>query len=76
MTDLPFTRYSAWQYLAEVHPRLTEKKSLGRVGIFWMSASGYKRTFGFVRLFALGFPAWLRWLGNSFAVFRLVWLSS
>ncbi len=44
MTVLAFTCQSAWQYLAEVHPQLTEKKSPGRVEIFCMSAFGYKRT--------------------------------
>jgi hypothetical protein len=34
MTFLAFTRHPAWQYLAEVHPQLTEKKSPGRVKIF------------------------------------------
>ncbi len=46
MTFLAFTRHPAWQYLAEVHPQLTEKKSPGRVKSFRMSASGYKRTCG------------------------------
>ncbi len=27
MTVLAFTCHSAWQYLAEVHPQLTEKKT-------------------------------------------------
>jgi hypothetical protein len=44
MTFLAFTRHSQRQYLAEVHPQLTEKKSPGRVGIFWVSAYGYKQT--------------------------------
>ncbi len=44
MTVLAFTCHSAWQYLAEVHPQLTEKKSPRRVGIFWVPASGYKQT--------------------------------
>ncbi len=44
MTVLVFTCHSAWQYLAEVHPQLTEKKSTGRVEIFCMSAFGYKQT--------------------------------
>ncbi len=33
MTVLAFTCHSAWQYLAEAHPQLTEKKSPGRADI-------------------------------------------
>ncbi len=44
MTVLAFTRHSAWRYLAEVHPQLSEKKSAGRMGNLWVSAYGYKQT--------------------------------
>ncbi len=44
MPFLVLTCQPAWQYQAEVHPQLTEKKSPRRVGIFWVPASGYKQT--------------------------------
>jgi hypothetical protein len=33
MPFLPLTCQSAWQYQAEVHPQLTEKKSLVEAGL-------------------------------------------